>query len=256
MTDDLVEIKGRLAHVGAEVDRIQALVADYLSEAIMYATYPCSLPGTYRVFGCLQKTMPISIRSLVGTAANETKAALDELVCRLAVRNGKSMNGNYFPASRTRNDFEDKGMKQIRKLSPSDKQIFIDLAPYDGGAGTLHLLHLADLQRKHRPLNVHTAGAGMMALGGFAVGPGGKIVNCMSNEVTIECAEFRLDQNLGQDAPGPIHLLATGIPIQLGVDFAPRLAFETPDEIRGLDVVDSLRCWLKEANGVVSNFDA
>jgi hypothetical protein len=99
MADDLAEIKGRLVHAGAEAERIKHLVEDYLAGAVMYATYPCSIPGTFRVFGCLHESVPISIRSLVGSTANETRAALDELVCRLAVRNGKSMNGNYFPAS-------------------------------------------------------------------------------------------------------------------------------------------------------------
>jgi hypothetical protein len=158
--------------------------------------------------------------------------------------------------TRTKAVFYDKGMDQIRKLSPSDKQVFIDLAPYHGGSGTLHLLHLADLQRKHRPLNVHTAEAGTMTLGGFSLGRGSRVENCFFNNVYIQSAEFHTDQNLGQDAPGKIQLLATGIPTRLRISFNPRLAFGSPDEILGLDVVKSLQRWIDEATDLVALFDA
>lgn len=254
--DDLTEVKGRLQHVRKETDRISKLGLEYLNQAVSYRTPRYSIKNTYSVYVKLEVGIPLPLRAIVGSTVNELRATLDELACRLAVRNGRTMNGVYFPASRNEELFNERGMEKIRKLSPEDKEKIRKLAPYEGGGKTkIHLLHAADLKRKHQPLSVYTADYSRVSLGGFQLGKGSQIVRCYSDSVYIEHATFLPNLNLGHQASDAESLVATGIPVQLPLNIDLRLAYETPDAIKGMEVIESLQDWSDDVEYVISLFD-
>ena len=108
-----------------------------------------NIDGTYNLWVRSTAKVPVNFRVSFGTTLNELRACLDSLACALAVKNGKSDKGVYFPISASRTIFEGDGYRKMRKLSQDDQNIIANLKPYKGGNNGLFHLHRADILRKH-----------------------------------------------------------------------------------------------------------
>jgi hypothetical protein len=97
----------------------------------------------------LVKKLPLELHAIAGDAFHNLRTALDNLACAIAVRNGKTTSGTYFPFGETIDKFEDALIDKAKKLPPAARDMIRTLKPYKGGNDLLWLVHRADLSDKH-----------------------------------------------------------------------------------------------------------
>jgi hypothetical protein len=99
--------------------------------------------------------IPRLINAEAGAIINSLRSSLDLLANKLAERNGQiGKRDVYFPVCSARAAFQDRGRKQVKRLSAADRAAIERLQPYHGGDVPMLLwsLHDLDITRKHRRL--------------------------------------------------------------------------------------------------------
>jgi hypothetical protein len=147
MANDLSEIHDRLDYCKSETgklrDEIDGFYRDAIEIRVIDAVAFISLQARQTT------PLPISIPLRGGTIIHEARACLDALACVLAIRNGKSTSGTYFPISKSQDVFNDDGIKKIKKLSLIDQEKIVNLKPFKGADDFLFGIHDLDRIRKH-----------------------------------------------------------------------------------------------------------
>jgi hypothetical protein len=190
--------------------------------------------------------------------ANELRACLDSVACQLAIRNGKDPKNVYFPISKSKEIFEDDGMKKIRKLSASDQAAIVDLAPYKEANPTLFGLHEADRTRKHQRLGAAASRNTQSNIGNVFRGGSdtrnSRISNLNLNGVFVrDLYFFGIDP--GKIVLGKEFIFASGVPVNLPFSIDFDVAYEEPPELDGQSVGQALTGFADAVADIVSKFD-
>lgn len=89
----------------------------------------------------IAQAVPSVLCPIISDAAASLRNALDEMTCALAVANGKSAGGVYFPiAENLRAFWGSQAQGKTRKLAPDARDFINALEPYKGGKGELYWL--------------------------------------------------------------------------------------------------------------------
>jgi hypothetical protein len=116
MTDDLKELDERIAYSSRQIDELQTEVLSYLTGAFQTRAWKPFVVGTVYAQARVRSSVPTEIKVKVGTITNELRSILDALACALAIRNGQTDKGVYFPIRETKAFFETDGMKLIKSF--------------------------------------------------------------------------------------------------------------------------------------------
>lgn len=165
MSHDLQEIQERLAHCWTKLEGLAQLLVKTSGELVRIEDQR-PRPNELILTATLVSTVPVSVRSEVGMLANELRAILDALACRLAERHSNTSKGTYFPITKEEEYFKDECKRKLRRLSPRDVDHTASFRPWRGGHETLFKLHEADRIRKHQKL--------LGCAGGSCANPGGR----------------------------------------------------------------------------------
>lgn len=267
MAADLVEINERIVIAQADIVPLEADAKRFCQRSIQLIRRPrirdvADRPGDPAELDFIVRqndAVPVRLRSKAGTIANELRACLDALACALAVRNGKSDKGVYFPISKSKAIFEEDGMrKKIRKLSDADKAAIADLKPYrgDGGDNLLFGLHEADRVRKHVRLGAFGTANAAGAFGGGCMHVGGgammSIERSIMNGIPIHHMNYWSGRELKQ--VGQEVEIATGVPEPLPFQLEVGVCYSEPEEIAGQEVVTTLNAFSAKVSHVVGLF--
>lgn len=227
--DDLSEIRERVSFANSEISALNQLLLNWVRESVVLTCAPDSVDDSMILLQAHQKNaIPFSCRAKTGMIVNELRACLDALASVLAIRNGRTPNGAYFPIAETELDFENNKiwMEKIKKLSLSDQQKILDTKPYaickDGSSGNelLYGLHQADIRRKHHRLVAHATSQGVV-IGGGSIG------------------RLQIDPKPLTGKPRTMAKLSRDS-INARVGYQPTFLFSEPKELKGRQVVQTL----------------
>ena len=234
-TNDLQEIYERIAYAESEVPDIEQAVSDYLNANTELRTRK-GITGTV-VSVRREKPLPIALRSKIGIVINEIRSSLDELACRLAVRNGKTMRDVHFPISKDRAAYLKDAPRKIGKLSIADQHALNGLGLNGEDRPFLFGMHDVDRVRKHQRSfvgQIATAGLEMLGPGDFYgmsyVGP------------------VAVDENWRPVIVA--HFLNT-VEIKVGL----AATFAEPSQLEGINVTAGILRFASEAKDIVRLFD-
>ncbi|MET4238594.1 hypothetical protein [Bradyrhizobium sp. RT10b] len=236
MADDLKQIKDRIAHCKQQNAALMKDVGSYLDKNIL-AREDTSEPPWHVIKVQLQEPPPIWILTPTGQIINELRSCLDALATRLAIRNGKSTSGVYFPISKDAAVFAADGLQKIKKLSLADQKRITDLQPHGDANPKLFGFHDFDRNRKHVELGVQGAGNSGFGLRNGSVHvmlgqPGGQL-------------EVGVDKSVVAFIPdGPCQFRITN-----------RLTFSNPAQLAGLTVTQEIEWFAEEVERIVMLFD-
>jgi len=109
--------------------------------------------------------VPSVLRPIIFDVAVHLRGALDDVACALAVANGKSTGGVYFPVAGSVGEFWGPAMQgKTRKLAPDARAFINTLEPCKGGKGELYWL-LAQLRNPNERIELYSsADAGIHAV--------------------------------------------------------------------------------------------
>lgn len=257
MTNDLTEIEERLSYSRDEWTSLCKDVETYIGTSVQIFSEG-NFAGSFQISAKLVRPVPTAIRSKAGMIANEIRSCLDALACRLAERNGKSVSKVYFPISKSKEVFDDDGLRKISKLSAKDQQKIIGLAPYREGNPMLWALHEADRTRKHQRLV--TSSTGNTGVDFFS-GPSSlsRLFGPHSHGTFFGCnVDGRSVTNLSighYEMPvGKVVVVAHGLALSEGVGPTFTVNYDEPSEIAGMPVLEALDRFLIEVGTVVGMF--
>ena len=237
MANDLTEIGERIQFCRNEITILAAEIDVYSARGVEFRQED---HGDMRMlYARLLEAVPTHIRARSGTIANELRSCLDALACQLAIRNKQTTKNVYFPISQSHSIFNSDGLRKIRKLSKADQTTIISLKPYPPDRPILFGLHELDRNRKHIKLGswVGQASANPFAMGrvGFA-------------RIKCSTSVFPLNK-VGEEV-----LVATAIAITGRLEGTFTVGFLEPEEAAGMPVVEQLRAFASEVEGIVSKF--
>lgn len=160
MENDLSELLERVEFCRQKTDELQGRITQLAGKSISHWLFPWGSPGVGEIKATLLAHPPVSLRQEVGMIVNEQRAILDALACTLATRNGANhTNDVYFPITKTKEGFFQRGQDKIRKISFTDQQTIEAIKPWapsddnpEDGNLVLFQLHDADRVRKHQNL--------------------------------------------------------------------------------------------------------
>lgn len=234
MTDDLSEIRERLAFCHSQASELRLEIRTFfdtnLEQRIVH------MPDSIHVQIRLEKPIPTSIRSRAGLIVHEARSCLDGLACVLAIRNGQTTAGTYFPISKSQEIFETDGHKKMKKLAQEDQENIAALKPYGGGDNLLFGMHEFDRNRKHIRLNAASGGAGHMAVnttGSFHFIEGLPI-KALSHEWQ-SAARFSLESQFTATCRGSVTI-------------------EEPEQLRNRPLQEILEVLLSKTSNIVESF--
>lgn len=255
MADDLAQLQERIDFARSEIALLEVEIASYFEASLKIDISDSLVPDTVDLHTTLSKAVPTRIPARAGTIANELRAVLDGLACQLAVRNGQTSAGVYFPISKTKAVFADDGMRKIRKLSLADQAVIVGLKPNGEDNRVLFGLHEADRTRKHQRLaacGCHNVG---VVLGPIRVNGNTErlvFLRCGFNDHYSERMEIH-STRLGE--LGIRTLMISGIPKGLPIeDLTFSVAYTEPVELDGEFVPDTLVRFADEASKIVDMF--
>ena len=105
----------------------------------------------------IERPVPAVLRPIIADAASDLRSALDEVMCALAIANGKSTGGVYFPIAENAGNFWSTLMQgKTRRLAPDAREFINGLEPYRGGKGELYWL-LAQLRNPNERIELYTS---------------------------------------------------------------------------------------------------
>lgn len=239
MLDDLREILDRLNWARLEIDVLKTDIYQKGAAAFRRSTKPHeSRFSTNITIIEPTATMPVSISARTGSIINETRSCLDALASTLAIRNGRTTGGVYFPITETQEEFEDKhkGQAKIRKLLPSDQRRVATFRPYlradDGNTGNILLwgLHRADVIRKHTRLIARQAYSSLLALGDQVI------------PIPMQLIQGEHGVTFGIDDPNA------------SVVVYPMFCFDEPDVLKNREVLKTLNQFVSMVESIVKSF--
>ena len=173
---------------------------------------------------------------MIGGTANEIRATLDELACRLAARNNKPPNRTYFPISKTAAVFADDAKRKLADLSLADRQTIINLETNGDSRPFIFGMHDLDRIRKHqRSFIAHVSMDSPRFSNGLY-----KYIHVPSNKPVREDWTLIMTANLSGNA----RVTRSFIPV-----------FVEPAQIANMQVVPALNQFVKEAREIVALFD-
>jgi hypothetical protein len=256
LVKDLTELKERVEFAGREIHALDLALQDYIKSELVGAARPTQGRDT-RDFFITQKTpVPVPIKSRVGTITNELRACLDGLAVLLAIRNGETEKGVYFPMATSEKTFEGESRKKIKNLSECDRDTIAALKPYRGGHSWLWPLHEIDRIRKHLRLSGFAGASNEVILGNkaYRIAGGGKswFMQCAIGGVHVEYLE--IDTGHLKDGETE-HMFATGVPLNLSVQAIFAVGFLEPEELRNQPMTDVLKEFAKATRQVIDLFD-
>ncbi len=153
MPQDLAEITDRLNYCETKLlPEADTQIKQYFKEAVETDYLETSAFKTFRMR--LKFSPPSRLISAARLPVHEARAVLDSLACRLAERNGATnVSDVYFPLMKTKDIFDDSGVKRIKRLSCEDQKTITDLKPWGGGGSDfLYAMHDFDRSGKHDKL--------------------------------------------------------------------------------------------------------
>lgn len=98
--------------------------------------------------------VPIGLRMRAGQIINDVRSCLDNLASSLAVLNGKSTVGVFFPIAKDAISHADEGPRALKKLASSDRNRLMALDCHGDANPCLRAFHDMDRRRKHVSLGV------------------------------------------------------------------------------------------------------
>jgi hypothetical protein len=188
VTNELLNILHKISRTHAQVMQIEPLYFDFIKQN------PFQLKRTVDankkiITYCIEglKEAPIDIRISTGEILTHLRSALDQMIWQLSLFFTDSPYGNtQFPICETAEDFEKRGMLQMRSLDNDLKHIIRELQPFNTEKPKTHLLwrlnRLANDDKHRYPTivnaNMHGFGVSRNFPDGVAVeAPAGPIYN-------------------------------------------------------------------------------
>jgi len=152
--DPLQDTKLKIKWAKTHIYQLNTIVEDFVNAVRidLVRTPDAKIPENDCIVIHSSATVPDDVSLLAADIVHNLRVALDYLACRLAVANGKTMNGVHFPFGKTRNEFEASAREKIRKLAQPAREMIHALKPYRAGNDLLFSLHELDLANKHRML--------------------------------------------------------------------------------------------------------
>lgn len=229
--------RSRIILLGDETDR-------YFKENLIITLADLS-DGKVNVLGRLKSKLPISLRSTTGMIANEIRACLDALACKLAQQNGKSTSRVYFPISKSKDIFDKDGMNKIKKLSSEHKAEICKLKSYRKGNAALWHLHESDRLRKHLGLTPSFSVADMIFEGGI------QIANCTDININGKSI-YRVNSGALNEKADT--LLIERMSKDFSVTIQPKIQFTGHEDLKGLNHQEVLSAALSASTTIVNTF--
>ena len=241
MAEDLHELLERIKWARDEIPAVTAELDAYVARCFRIGERANLNPNMATLVIEISEPVPVSARARTGTIANELRSCLDGLASSLAVRNGKTASGVYFPVGETEGSFDtDKRLKdKIRKLSAADRDAVLAFRPFavgnDGQPGNLLLygLHHADICRKHHRLVATSTTHSMSFVNGYVGilrGFGGSL-----DQPVNRVAEISNDS-------------------RADLRFQPTFVYAEPDVLRHRSVVETLNEFANVTETIVTAF--
>lgn len=256
VADDLAELHERAQYCREGIATLKGDIVTWAAASISYRTRPSIVVDLreLHLFATLLAPVPIRLRINAGMIANELRSCLDALACQLAIRNGKTTAGVYFPISKSEEIFEDDGRQKIKKLAQQDQATIANLKPWGGGNLFLSLLHEADRIRKHIKLIASGAGGGMM-VGNVVTQPGQQIVfeRCWIGGFYVRrmrCLPDTAFSEVGEEVA-----VAEYIPNGLALRPVPELYYAEPGPLMNCPVLSMLGNACEEVDKIIRLFD-
>lgn len=250
MSDDLAELRERVEIARADISKLDKMCADH--SLTVRASKEQNRDGL-SIFLTPTAPVPTRLKVLCGQIVNELRAALDNLACNLAERNGNDPGENtYFPISKTPEIFQTDGYRKMKLLSDADKQTVAELKPYNGGHPHLYALHVADKKRKHQRLSIQsTRGAGAI-VGGMPFSSAMKIHDLFIEDEFVEYLHI-----VPQDGPmevGTRQLVAHARGVTAPIVPTISIVYEDPAELRGKGLIGTLNEFANSVSSVIDKF--
>ncbi|MDX3901160.1 MAG: hypothetical protein QHC40_11730 [Sphingobium sp.] len=238
MADDLSEIKERLDYAEGEISAVRKEVAEYVAGRPIESRQ--KLVGS--LLHCQMRIsvpIPTAIRARTGGAIHEMRSCLDALTCRLAERNNQNTKQVYFPISKNADIFKTDGMRKIAKLSDADRQVIVELAPFAEADPFLFGMHEFDRTKKHNRLGLSAIGQARMMFHWPQTS--------IRNGVTMmHGALINADW---------VTVLTMHPNDRIGLGFHYHVAFEEPEQLKGLEITEAMGRLMVQVRGIVSRFD-
>ena len=258
MQNDLNEITERLKVARSQIGQLKPDVDAFLKENVQVRR---AIGGNASVTlqAKLSSAVPTDVRSRAGMIANEIRSCLDGLACVLAVRNGKTTSGVYFPVCESKQRFDDEGLKKIKKLSAGDQVKISNLQPHKNGNRLLWGLHRADVTRKHVRLVASTVASSRVTLGTGTTPPiaiegpaaGIRITDSVVGGFYVKDTILNTFEEINSDAWVSIakgKLTAMPIRPQFNITYAE------PNDLVGLEIISALESFCSEVEKIVGQF--
>lgn len=257
---DLARCRARLERVDEQInDLTQAIRSWGESEPCKLSIDDKSEYGVrYYYFECVAQP-PERLCVMASETLHNLRATLDNLVCRLSERNGKSTSGVNFPFAKTREIFDEPVIqKKVRKLSDADRAYIHSLKPYGSDDGDRLLFQIHDLNRDDKHVDLvaagavaHFAGMAMRATSGAgrSRGPRGNAIRGFAlyveregwTKITEPMLVLRFDADSGADP---------GLKMAIAVAFVE--SFGGPTE----PAITTLKAMRDKVADIVAHFDA
>lgn len=235
MAEDLKDIIARLDYCVDERHALDAQIAKHFNTYLEGRTIPSPTPNPGEVYEVrLTQALPKAVTIRVGSIIHEVRSSLDELACRLAERNGQTVDKVYFPISKNQKVFDSDGLQKIKKLSAQDQAIIIAMQPHGDANPVLFGLHDFDRTRKHQRLLASSKGGRAGMFEGDATGV-----------LAFDLEEFTTNWQA-------LAFIPKGVLVKFKVGYA--VCFDEPPQIKGMNVLVGLDIFITKAQELVRKF--
>jgi hypothetical protein len=105
---------------------------------------------------------------VVGEIIHALRSSLDNLATALAIHNGTTSDAQlketYFPIGTTKESFDSRFPKDLKRVSPAARRLVQRIKPYKGGTDAFWRLHQLDIVDKHTALIPVGTGTGTVGI--------------------------------------------------------------------------------------------